>query len=77
VINAPPEESDLTRTTPIALAAQLGGPHARVARTALGWVSDTYAAGSSRPAATPLLVLALLLLAAEALAVRASRPTAA
>jgi hypothetical protein len=77
VVNAPPEESVLERWTAPALAARLGGPRARCAATSAGWVGDTYAAGATRPAGTPLLLLALVLLAAEALAVRTSRPTAA
>jgi hypothetical protein len=77
VVNAPPEESLLERWTAPALAARLGGASARAATTNAGWVGDTYAAGATRPAGTPLLVLALILLAAEALAVRTSRPTAA
>ena len=77
VVNAPPEESVLERWRAPALAATLGGPLARSASTNVGWVSDTFAAGATRPAGTPLLVLALLLIAAEALAVRTSRPTVA
>lgn len=77
VVNAPPQESALARWTAPALAARLGGAGARSATGAAGWIADTYAAGATRPAGTPLLVLALLLLAAEALAVRTSRPTAA
>ena len=77
VVNAPPEESALERWTAPALAARLGGVSARAASTNAGWVGDTFAAGATRPAGTPLLVVALLLLAAEALAVRTSRPTAA
>jgi len=77
VVNAPAEESVLDRWTAPALAARLGGPRARSANTGIGWVADTYAAGATRPAGTPLLIVALLLLAAEALAVRTSRPTAA
>jgi Aerotolerance regulator N-terminal len=77
VVNAPPEESALERWTASALAARLGGASARAATTNAGWVGDTFAAGSTRPAGTPLLVVALLLLAAEALAVRTSRPIAA
>jgi hypothetical protein len=77
VVNAPPEESALDRWPAPVLAARLGGASARAATTNSGWVGDTFAAGSTRPAATPLLVLALLLLAAEALAVRTSRPIAA
>jgi len=76
-VNSPPEESLLERWSAPALAARLGGATARASTTNVGWVNDTYAAGASRPAGTPLLVLALLLLAAEALAVRTSRPTAA
>jgi hypothetical protein len=77
VVNAPAEESQLERWNAPALGARLGGARARTAATANGWVGDTYAAGSTRPAGTPLLMLALLLLAAEGLAVRTSRPTAA
>ena len=77
VVNAPPDESALERTSPASLAARLGGVRATVATNAGGWVADVYAAGRTRPAATPLLVLALLLLVAEGLAVRASRPNAA
>jgi hypothetical protein len=77
VVDAPPEESDLTRLPAPSLAARLGGAQVRLAGAVRDWVGDTYAAGSRRPVATPLIVLALLLLAAEALAVRTSRPTAA
>ena len=77
VVNAPPEESALDRWPSPALAARLGGMSARSASTNAGWVGDTFAAGATRPAGMPLLVVALVLLAAEALAVRTSRPTAA
>jgi hypothetical protein len=77
VVNAPPEESDLARWPAPSLAARLGGARVRLAGGVNEWVGDTYAAGSRRPVATPLIALALLLLAAEVFAVRASRPTAA
>ena len=77
VVNAPAEESNLERINPPVLAARLGGVRASVATSAGGWVADVYAAGRTRPAATPLLILALILLAAEGLVVRASRPNAA
>jgi len=77
VVNAPPEESALDRWAAPALAARLGGMSAHSASTNAGWVGDTFAAGATRPAGMPLLVVALVLLAAEALAVRTSRPTAA
>ncbi|MEO8563841.1 MAG: BatA and WFA domain-containing protein [bacterium] len=77
VVDAPPEESDLARWPAASLAVRIGGAVARATSSDTRWIGETYAAGSRRPVATPLLVLALLLLAAEALAVRSSRPTAA
>ncbi|NUS48714.1 MAG: hypothetical protein HOQ15_14055, partial [Gemmatimonadaceae bacterium] len=55
----------------------LAGRAGRGTAAATAWVADTFAAGTRRPAATPLLALALLLIAAEAAAVRTSRSTAA
>jgi hypothetical protein len=77
VVNAPPDESSLARWPAEALAPRLAGRGARAAGTPDAWVRDTFAVGSRRPALTPLLLLALLLFAAEAIAVRASRSTAA
>jgi hypothetical protein len=77
VLEAPESESDLTRWSADRLAARLGGNRARGARSPDALARATFAVGSSHPIATPLLVLAFLLLAAEALAVRASRSTAA
>lgn len=77
VVNAPPEESQLARWSADALGNRLAARSARVAGTADAWVRETFAAGTRRPALTPLLLLALLLLAAESAAVRASRTTAA
>jgi hypothetical protein len=77
VVNAPPEESELTRLPAELLAPRLAGTRAHAAGTSDAWVRDTFAAGTRRPALTPLLLLALLLLAAEAVAVRTSRSTAA
>lgn len=76
VVNAPPEESVLARWSGAQLAGRLS-PRARSSTSGDAWINDTFAAGSRRPAAMPLLVLALLLLAAEAVAVRSSRPVAA
>ncbi len=77
VVNAPPEESALARIDSRTLATRLGGAAGRASGTANAWVTGTFAAGTRRPAVTPLLLLALLLLAAEAVAVRTSRSTAA
>ena len=77
VVNAPAEESALDRWSPAALATRIGGPRARVATAAARWLGDVYAAGRTRPAGTPMLLLALLLLAVEGLTIRTSRPAAA
>jgi hypothetical protein len=76
VVEAPPAESNLARFTAAELAPRLGRS-ARVARTASDLVRETFAVGTRRPIATPVLIFAFLLLAAEALAVRASRSAAA
>jgi hypothetical protein len=77
VVNAPAEESALARLPAEVLAPRLAGARARATQRADAWVRDTFAAGSRRPAVTPLLLLALLLVAAEAVAVRTTRSTAA
>ena len=76
VVEAPEAESDLTRLPPDRLAARLSA-RAREARSPDALARSTFAVGSRHPAATPLLVLAFLLLAAEAVASRASRSTVA
>jgi hypothetical protein len=77
VVNAPEEESALARLRAGDLAARLAGRAGHGAGTADAWIGDTFAAGTRRPAVTPLLLLALLLIAAEAAAVRTSRSIAA
>jgi hypothetical protein len=77
VVNAPPEESALARWSARDLASRLAGRAGRGSGTADAWVGDTFAAGTRRPAVTPLLVIALLLIVAEATAVRTSRTAAA
>jgi hypothetical protein len=77
VVNAPAEESALERWPAEALAPRIGGMRAHATSRANSWVRDTFAAGTRRPAVTPLLLLALLLLTAEAIAVRTTRSIAA
>ena len=77
VVNAPPEESALARWRASELATRLAGRDGRASGSADSWVRDSFAAGTRRPAITPLLAIALLLMAAEAVAVRSSRSTAA
>jgi len=77
VIEAPEAESDLNRLSADRLAARLGGTRASGSTNPDALARDTFAAGASHPIATPLLVLALLLLVAEAFAVRAPRSSTA
>ncbi|MEO8622061.1 MAG: BatA and WFA domain-containing protein [bacterium] len=77
VVNAPAEESALARVPAEGLAARLAGVRGRAAQRAGAWVSDSFSGGNRRPAVTPLLIIALLLLAAEAVAVRTTRSKAA
>ncbi len=77
VVNAPPLESQLARETGDGLAARLGTARSHAAPSAGAWVRDTFAAGTRRPIITPLLILAVLLIAAEAIAVRSTRSVAA
>ena len=73
VVDSPAEESVLARWSAQALASRLAAGDGRATTSPDRWIRDTYAAGTRRPAATPLLVIALLLIAAEAAAVRSSR----
>ena len=77
VVNAPPEESMLARWRAGELASRLAGRDGVASDAPAAWVSDAFAAGTRRPAVTPLLVIALLLIAAEAFAVRTTRSIAA
>lgn len=77
VVEAPESESDLTRLSAERLATRLGGNRGRGVTDAGDLVRAAFSVGARHPAATPLLVLAFLLLLAEALAVRASRSSAA
>lgn len=76
-VNAPPLESQLARLAGDVLAARLGATRSLSAESGSAWVRETFAAGTRRPIITPLLVLALFLLAAEAIAVRTTRSLAA
>lgn len=71
VVNPEPEESDLTRFTPDSLARALGAARTLQDPARLG--RETFAAGGRRALDTPLLILALVLLAAESLVARRGR----
>jgi hypothetical protein len=75
VVEPPAEESVLARWSARELAARLGGPEGAGAPDAARWLRDVYATGAGRPALTPLLLLALLLLGAEAFVIRSTTST--
>ena len=77
VVNAPPEESRLDRQPASALAPALAGSKAQATDHAAQWVSASLSAGTRRPVLVPLLLFALVLLAAEALVVRSTRTVSA
>jgi hypothetical protein len=71
VVNPEPDESDLTRLSADSLALVLGATRTLQDPARLG--RETFAAGGRRALATPLLILALGLLAAESLVARRGR----
>jgi hypothetical protein len=77
VVEAPPEESSLARFTASQLAPRPAGREARVAADAGDLARATFVVGTRRPVTAVLLLLALALLAVEAIAVRSSSPAAA
>jgi hypothetical protein len=77
VVEASAEESALARWSARELAPRLAGRFGRGTTSPDAFVRETFASGTRRPAATPLLLLALLLIAVEAIAARTSRTTAA
>ena len=72
VVNAEPEESSLARLSATTLRSRLEGRDVSVSATADGWAESAYAGSSQRPLATPLLVLAMIVLVVEALVSRAT-----
>lgn len=72
VVNSEPEESALERLTTDELRARLHARRTVVAATPATWASEAFRSAARRPLGGPLLVLALLALAAEGLAAGAS-----
>ncbi len=73
VVEASADESSLARWAAPELAGRITTGRVDATSSADRWAGDAFAGGSRRPALIPLLVLALLLLGAEAVAVRSSR----
>ena len=77
VVNPEAEESDLRRLPIPALRDRFRGRDVLVTDDAAEWNRSLFDAGSRRPLQVPLIVLALLLLAAETFLVRRSERTGA
>lgn len=74
VVNPEPSESDLRRLSPGALGRRLRARHVAVYNDAARWVAAIFSTAGERPLAATCLVLALTLLAVEALLARAPGP---
>jgi hypothetical protein len=72
VVNSEPEESALERLNADELRLRLRARRTFVAATPATWASEAFRSAARRPLVTPLLMLALLVLAAEGLAAGAS-----
>ena len=70
VVNVEPDESDLARLSLESLAARVATGDVRAYADPSPWVRASWAAGSRRPLAVPLLLVALLALAAESVVAR-------
>ncbi|MCC6774750.1 MAG: BatA and WFA domain-containing protein [Gemmatimonadaceae bacterium] len=70
VVNAEPEESNLTRLPIATLRDRIRGRDAVVTADAAAWQRSLFDVGSRRPLQLPLILLALALLAAETVVVR-------
>jgi hypothetical protein len=72
VVNGEPDESALARLAPNVLRTRLDGRDASITSNDQRWSSDAYTGSARRPLGTPLLILAAIVLVAEALVARGS-----
>jgi hypothetical protein len=72
VVNGEPEESSLARLPAAALKARFDGRDVTVTADGERWANDAYTGSSRRPLSTPILILAALVLVAEAIIARGS-----
>jgi hypothetical protein len=70
VVNGEPEESALARLAPTALRSRFDGRDVAVTADAERWASDAFTGSARRPLVMPLLILAALVLVAEAIIAR-------
>jgi len=67
VVNAEPDESALGRIAPAVLQSRITGRQVSVTSNGEQWARDAYTGSARRPLVAPLLILAALVLLAEAL----------
>jgi hypothetical protein len=72
VVNGEPDESSLARLAPNLLRSRFDGRDATITADDQRWSSDAYTGSARRPLGTPLLILAAIVLVAEALVARSS-----
>jgi len=72
VVNGEPEESSLARLSAAALRARFDGRDVTLTTDGERWASDAYTGSARRPLSTPILILAALVLLAEAIIARGS-----
>jgi hypothetical protein len=72
VVNGEPDESALARLSPPLLRSRFEGGEVGVTSDGDRWATDAYTGSARRPLGTPLLILAALVLVAEAVIARGS-----
>ena len=72
VVNSEPDESALARLSPPVLRSRFDGPDVSITANGDEWASNAYTGSARRPLGTPLLILAAIVLIAEAVVARAS-----
>lgn len=70
VVNSEPDESSLARLSGPALRARFDGRDVAITADGERWASDAYTGSSRRPLSTPVLILAAIVLVAEAIIAR-------
>jgi hypothetical protein len=72
VVNSEPDESTLARLPAATFRARFDGRDVSVTADGESWARDAYTGSARRPLSTPLLILAALVLVAEAMISRGS-----
>jgi hypothetical protein len=72
VVNGEPQESSLARLSAASLRARFDGRDVSLTTDGERWANDAYTGSARRPLSTPILILAALVLLAEAIIARGS-----